>query len=155
MLPDVDDRLRPDQKLYDDKSIQIDSETIHIQGARDNFVILRRDRKGREIWRFAANDRSLHVDGNYYSYRLHRGHIFIILGDAPNYVPIKASEPLYVKTNPANYHMGILDVSSGECRIYPLANAQQRTECRIEAIRDDRILVSCDRTQLAEYRIAT
>lgn len=154
-IPDGNERSRPDQKLNDNKSLEIDGDTIRVQGPPDDFVILRHDPDGHEIWRFASRERSLHVDGNFYSYRLHGDHIFIVLGDAPNYVPIKESDPLCVKRNPANYQMGVLNVSSGECKLYPLANAQQRTECRIEAIRDDRILVSCDGTQLTEYRIAT
>jgi hypothetical protein len=149
--PDKSDRSAPDQKLYDNKSIEIDGDTIHVLGSCDDFVIVRRDKGGRELWRFVAKDHSLHVDGNYYSYRIHDGRIFIILGDAPNYVPIKESEPLYVKPNPANYQLGILDVSSGECEFVPLTHAEQRTECRIEAIRDDRLLISCDGTQLVEY----
>ena len=95
------------------------------------------------------------MDGNYYSYRFHDGRIFIILGDAPRYVPIKESEPLYVKSNPANYHMGILDVSSGAFTLCPLASASQRTECRIETVHNGRVLISCDGTHLAEYKIAT
>jgi outer membrane protein assembly factor BamB len=147
-------RSAPDQRLYDNKSLRMDGDTIRVQGSRDDFVILRRDNDGREIWRFAARDRALHVDGNYYSYRFHDGHIFIVLGDAPNYVPIKETEPLYVKPNPANYQLGILDVSSGECGLFPLVDAKQRNECRIEAIRDNRVLISCDGTQLVEYNIA-
>ena len=154
-VPDSNNRSLLDRKLYDNRLLELDDDTIYVQNSRDDFVILRRDRAGNEIWCFGAAERSLHVDGNYYSYRLYGGHIFIVLGDAPNYVPIKESDPLYVKPNPANYQLGVLDLSSGECKLYPLASAQQRTECRIETIRDDRILISCDGTQLAEYRIAT
>ena len=154
-IPDGNARTRADQKLYDDKSFEFNGSTICVQGSRDDFVIKRRDRAGNDIWTFAAAERSLHVDGNYYSYRLHGDHIFIVLGDAPNYVPIKASNPVYVKSNPANYQMGVLDISSGECKLYPLVNAEQRTECRIETIRDDRVLVSCDGTQLTQYRTVT
>lgn len=144
-------RAEPEYKLYDDKSLEIDGDRITIEGHRDNFVILRRDKKGRDRWRFAARDLSLHVDGNYYSYRLHNGRILMILGDAPNYVPVHESKPLCVKPNPANYQLGILDITSGECKLFPLANAKRRKECRIEAIQDSRILVSCDGTQLTEY----
>lgn len=150
-----DDRSRSEQELYDNKSLEIHGDTIKVEDSSDDFVILRRDGNGRDVWRFAAKECSLHVDGSYYSYRFHDGFIFIILGDAPNYVPINEGKPLYVRPNPADYQMGIVDVSSGECRLFPLANARQRKECRIEAIRDSRILVTCDGTQLAEYEIPT
>lgn len=145
------DRSGPDRTLFDTKSLEIDGDTIRVQSSCDEFVILRSNKDGREIWRFDAKDRSLHVDGNYYSYRFHNGRIFIILGDGPKYVPIKETEPLYVKPNPANYQLGILDLSSGECELFPLLDAKRRKECRIEAIRDDRILLSCDGTKLVEY----
>lgn len=149
-----EDRLGPQHKLYDNKSLVIDGDTIKVEGHHDDFAILRRDKNGKDVWRFAAKDLSLHVDGNYYSYRFHEGRIFIILGDAPNYVPINEAKPHYVKPNPANYQLGVLDVSSGKCELAPLANATRRKECRIESIRNSRILVSCDGTELAEYDIA-
>lgn len=148
------DLASPQRKLYDNKSLETDGHTIEVEGHRDDFTILRRDKNGNDIWRFAAKDSSLHVDGNYYSYRFHDGRIFIILGDAPKYVSINEAKPFYVKPNPANYQLGILDISSGKCTILPLANAMRRNECRIEAIRDSRMLVSCDGTELAEYEIA-
>jgi len=151
--PNNDVRSAPQHKLYYNKSLKTDGDTIKVEGHRDDFAILRRDKNGNDIWRFAAKDLSLHVDGNYYSYRFHDGSIFIILGDAPNYVPINEATPLHVKPNPANYQLGILDVSSGKCKLEPLANAKQRKECRIESIRDSRMLVSCDGTELAEYEI--
>ncbi len=153
--PTDNDRSAPAQTLYDSKSLEIDGDTIFVQDHHDEFAILRRDQCGQDIWHFAAKDCSMHVEGNYYSYRLHDGRIFMILGDAPSYVPIKESEPLCVKPNPACYQLGVLDVTSGEFEIYPLANAKQRTECRIESIRNDRMLVSCDGSQLTEYKIAT
>jgi hypothetical protein len=153
--PPNDEISGPGLKLYDNKSLEIDGDTLKVERACDDFAILRRDRNGRDVWRFSAKDRSFHVDGNYYSYRFHRGRILIVLGDAPSRVPIDDAKPLFVKPNPANYQMGILDVVSGECKLVPLANARQRKECRIEAIRDSRILVSCDGTQLTEYEIAT
>lgn len=151
--PNNEDRSGPQYKLYDNKSLETDGHTIKVEGHRDDFVIFRRDKNGNDIWRFAAKESSLHVDGNYYSYRFHDGRIFIILGDAPNYVPINEAKPLYVKPNPANYQLGILDIKSGKCTILPLANAMRRNECRIEAIRDSRMLVSCDCAELAEYEI--
>ncbi|MDX1946498.1 MAG: hypothetical protein SFU86_13945 [Pirellulaceae bacterium] len=152
--PHCGDRLALNRELYDNKSLAMDGDTILVQGHHDDFVILRRDKSGREFWRFAAKERGLHVDGNFYSYRLHNGRIFIILGDAPKYVRIKASSP-YVKRSPANYYMGILNVSTGKCDLFPLAEAKLRTECRIESIRDDRVLISCDDTQLVEYSVRT
>lgn len=152
--PAETERTSPARKLYDDKALEIDGDTISVQGHRGDFMIQRRDRHGQEVWRFAAAERALHVDGNYYSYRIHGGQIFIVLGDAPNVVPIKKSAPFHVKPNPANYQLGILDVTSGDCKLYPLTDALQRTECRIETIRDDRILISCEGRQLAQYRIA-
>jgi hypothetical protein len=145
---------RPDKKLYQNKSLEIDGDTVNVEGVRDDFMICRRDKTGHDVWRFAAKDCSLYVAGNYYSYRLHYERIYIVVGDAPNYVPINDSNPWHVKPNPANYQMGIVDVSSGEFKLVPLLDAMHRKECRIEAICDSRILVSCDGTYLVEYEIA-
>jgi hypothetical protein len=154
-VPESINPTEPSRKLYDNKSLETNGDTIRIEGPRDDFNIIRIDRNGNEKWRFAAKEHSLHVDGNYYSYRLHNDHIFMILGDAPNYIPIKASDPLYVKANPANYKIGVLKIETGAFQSYPLVNAEQKTECRIETIRDNRILVSCDGIHLAEYKIST
>ncbi|WP_038164849.1 hypothetical protein [Verrucomicrobium sp. BvORR106] len=151
--PEEDHWSAPERVLYEKRCLEIDGDDLLVQGAGEEFEILRRHKDGRVIWQFAARERSFHVDGNYYSYRLHGGRIFIILGDAPNYVPIKASNPMHVKPNPANYHLGVLDVSSGECKIHRLTDTEQRTGCRIEAIREDRILISCEGTQLLEYAV--
>ena len=154
--PETTERSRPAQKFYDNKSLSFNGNTIKVEGHRHEFCIIRSGNDGNELlWRFAAKDRSVYVDGNYYSYRIHNGFIFIILGDAPNYVPISDSKPLFVKPNPANYQMGVLNVSSGNCELFPLLDAKQRKECRIEAIRDSRMLISCDGSQLTEYEIAT
>jgi hypothetical protein len=148
-------RSRPEQKLYDNKSLNWDADTIAVEGARDNFVIRRHDKDGREVWRFAAKDLGFHVDGNYYSYRLHDGMIFLVLGDAPHYVPIDNAKPFIVRPNPANYQIGVLNVPSGELSLRPVVGGAQQKECRIEAIRDTRLLVSCEGKQLTEYEIAT
>lgn len=153
--PDGSDHTPPYRKLHEDESLEINGGTICVQGYNQDFVILRRDPAGNEVWRFAAAKQSFYVTGDWNSYRLHGDRIFIVIGDAPSVVPIKASEPSIVKRNPANYQMGILDVSSGDLNLYPLKNSKQRTDCHIESIQDESILVSFDGTQLTQYRIAT
>jgi hypothetical protein len=140
-------------KLYTERSLRVEGETIHESWPEGGFSIHRSDAMGREIWRFSAKEISMHVGGNYCSYRLHKGRIFVILGDAPSLVPINPKDPMIVKPNPANYHLGILDLNTGKFECVPLANPKQRTKCRIEGIRDSRMLVSCDDTFLAEYEI--
>jgi hypothetical protein len=118
-------------------------------------MILRRDKDRRELWRFAAKDLGFHVNGNWYSYRLHDGKVFLVLGDAPSYVPIDKAQPNIVQPNPANYQIGVLDVASGHLSLCPVIGGAQQTECRIEAIRGTRLLVSCAGKHLTEYEIET
>lgn len=134
------------------KPLELDGDTLKIQGARDQFSVIRTDKNGHVSWRFDAQEQSLHVDGNYYSHRYHDGRIYIILGDAPHYVPTP-NKPRYVQENPANYQLGILDVKTGKCDQYPLNLGKHRKECRIEDVGNSRILISFDRTFLAEYSV--
>lgn len=144
------------EQFYDNNTLLLGKgDRLKVEGPRDDFSIFRVDKDGLELWRFSARERSLYCEGNYYSYRLNDDRIYIILGDAPKYVPVKPGNPGYVKPNPANYQLGVLDVASGECTLCPLEHAEQRTECRIETIRDARLLVSCGARILTEYAIAT
>lgn len=144
---------RQDRVLYDNKSLEIDGEVINVEGHGNDFAIYRIDDAGREAWRFEAKACSMYVDGNFYSYRYNEGRIFLILGDAPKFVPIHPDKPMMVKSNPANYQLGVLDTTSGDLTLHELKDASNREECRIEAIRDARMLVSCDGSQLVEYEL--
>jgi hypothetical protein len=91
------------------------------------------------------------VRSDYYSYRLAGDVIYVILGDAPESIPIDPAKPTFVKPNPADYEIGVIDIESGACRTFRLENAKQRKQCRVESVRGSRLLVSCDATVLTEY----
>lgn len=148
-------RSAPAQQLYDNKRLQVDGGTIVVDPTGDDFIVRLRDHDLTDVWKFSAAEHNVFGAGNYYSYRLVGNRIFMIVGDAPRTVPIKQDNPLYHKLNPANYSLGILDIESGQYNEQPLADAAGLTECRIEAVRNSRLLVSADNTRLAEYEIAT
>lgn len=148
------EQSRVDRLLYDHKSLSLNGDEIKVEGHGNDFAVCRLDSAGRESWRFNAEDSAMYVDGNYYSYRYNNGHIYIVLGDAPKYVPRNADRAMLVKPNPASYQLGVLNTVSGEIDLYQLKDATDRKECRIEAVRDARVLVSCDGTQLVEYEFA-
>lgn len=152
-VPANNDNATPQRILYDKHVLDFDTDKIFVEGPRDDFKITRYDPNGREIWRLSCKERALYMDGNYFSYRYHEGRIYLILGDAPRTVPIKPSDPFVHKPNLANYQIGVLELTTGECRLAPLDHGQQRLECRIEAIHQNRLLVSCDNTILTEYQI--
>jgi hypothetical protein len=59
--PNSDGRTEPQHKLYANKSLKTDGNTIKIEGPRNDFVIHCRDRNGNNIWRFSARESSSHV----------------------------------------------------------------------------------------------
>jgi len=141
-----------EQRFYDDKSISVENDDVlRVEGYRNEFSITRNDKIGRQQWKFRAKDFESFVRGDYYSYRLVGENVLVILGDAPDCVPINPSKPLYVKPNPANFRLGIVDVESGDCRVFALQQSRQRIACRIEAIQGSRLLISCDDALLTEY----
>jgi len=130
-----------------------DGGTLAVDGFRAEFSIRRMHRDGRERWSFLARDRASYVRSDYYSYRLSADRVYVILGDAPECVPIDPGKPMFVRPNPADYRLGIIDLESGACRVFPLDHAAHRADCRIEAVHDSRILISCDGTILTEYEV--
>lgn len=54
-----------------------------------------------------------------------------------------------------DFKLGFLDLGSGDFKIQELEEGRNRTECRIEALRDERMLVSLDGRQLIEFDLAT
>lgn len=140
------------ERFYDDKSISVQNDDVLVvEGLRDDFALFRLDASGRQRWEFRAKDLESFVRADYYSYRLVGGNVLLILGDAPDCVPIDPSKPFLVKPNPANFQLGIVDIENGECRAFPLDHSTQRVGCRIEAIHGSRLLISCDDIFLTEY----
>jgi hypothetical protein len=152
--PSKVERTRREEVFYDKRAIQVGADTLRVIGSKDQFEILRTDLNGRVVWRFDGRDRALHVDGNYYSYRLHGETIFIVLGNAPNSVPIDPAKPLIHKRNAASYQLGMLHVATGEFESFPLADGRRLNDCRIEAVKGTRLLVSFDGVELVEYEFS-
>jgi hypothetical protein len=143
------------EEFYDNKCLPLgDGDTLGFEGMRDEFLLYRSNKDGHERWRFLARDHGSYVEPSFYSFRMTGDRIFVILGDGPAVVPVNPARPMFVKPNPVNYQLGIIDIESGECTFCPLVHAARRTDCRIEAIRDSRLLISCDGTILTEYEIS-
>lgn len=145
------DRSSLASQLYHNKTLEVDGDTISVDGHDDNFSISRRDANSALKWCFHAKDHSAHVGGNYFTYRLHNGFVFIIVGDAPSHLPVRADKPWFVRSNSANYRLLILNISNGDIQASALELGTPCKECRIEAFRDSRVLISFDRRALAEY----
>ncbi len=140
-------------EFYTTRSIKVGTDTLELQFPDDDWVFLRRDLTGRELWQFRVRRPHQYIGGNFYSYRLHDDRIYIVLRNAPLFVPISPAKPRYVRPNPADHQLGVLNITSGACKFYPLTNGRQRKECRLEAIRDSRILLSFDGRDLAEFEV--
>ncbi len=53
----------------------------------------------------------------------------------------------------SNYLLGRLSVIDGSFSLFPLEHAEQRHSCRIEDLRDNQLLISCDNTLLTAYSL--
>jgi hypothetical protein len=136
----------PNLMLNLGQEVQVDGGTIKVERGEDvTFLCLKPN--GEVRWSFSAKSHMLFTS----SYRLHADRIYLILGDAPDHVPVNPTKPSVVKPNPTNYQLGILDIASGRLTLCPLVGARDRTKCRIESIEKNRLLVSCDGKELTEY----
>ena len=127
--------------------VELDDCSIKVEGHAYDFVL---SGKGNARWQFVAREHGCCVENEYH---IHGNHIFVILGDGPDYVPVGPSEPHMARPNEVRYLMGIIDARSGDLRIHRLQNGEERSLCRIEAVRDNRMLISYGRNILEEYEI--
>ncbi len=141
------------ERLYANKWLDVDGDTLRVSSDPGDFVVSRHDPGGGEVWRFAAGERSFRVNGNYYSYRLHQGCIYIVLSVASARASADGGDAPPSEGHAADHQLGVLDVFSGKCALLPLPWASGRKACRIEAMRGSRMLLSCDGTELAEFEL--
>lgn len=112
------------------------------------FNLFLSDAEGRALWSFDIATTGHHIRGNYFSYRYSNGYLYMMVSDRPQTVPINPRKPLFVKENPAQYFLWVLDVDTGEiCQKIRVTDAEA-THCRIEDVDDRAVLVSCDRSAL-------
>lgn len=152
-IPFLEDKKTISHTFYTEKMLSIDDAKILVNGFDKDFNVIRIDEFGKIAWRFPAEDQIWYVGGNYFSYRLHNNKIYIILGDAPSYLPCSINNPKHVKSSPANYSLGIIEIKSGESEIHQLPKGEQKLTCRIEAIRDNNILINYDGIELFEFEL--
>jgi outer membrane protein assembly factor BamB len=108
------------------------------------FNLFLSDAEGRALWSFDIANSGYHIRGNYFSYRYSNGCVYMMVSDRPQSVPIDPRKPLFVKDNPAQYFLWVLDVDTGQvCQKIRVTEAEA-THCRIEDVDDRAVLVSCD-----------
>lgn len=163
------DRQAPAQRLYDTQiagggprfvkigdgkllTHQWDSEPPTETPSEQQFRLCLLDARHNLQWKFAIRDFNKYIEGNFFSYRYAGDCVYLIVSDEPPYVPVKPDAPYLVQPNPTTYHLWTLDIGSGAIlQKIPVTDAGV-TECRIEDLTDDYLLVSVNGKRLLCYQ---
>jgi outer membrane protein assembly factor BamB len=122
-------------------------------GPDGTFNCFLSDAQGQPLWSFDLAGTGHHIRGNFFSYRLSDGFVYMVVSDRPQSVPIDPAKPMIVKDNPAHYSLWVLEVDSGNiCQKFRLTG-EETTNCRLEDIDDRALLLSCGKSALLFNRL--
>lgn len=122
-------------------------------GPDGTFNLFLSDAQGRPLWSFDIAATGHHIRGNYFSYRLSGGFVYMVVSDRPQSVPIDPRKPGMVKDNPAHYFLWVLDTNTGSIRQKIQITEKETTRCRLEDLDDRSALISCGKTVLLFNRL--
>lgn len=118
---------------------------------RGKWSIIAKTKEQDVAWRFDINQTGLHIDGNYYSYRLAIPNIYLILSDESRYKPHPV-RPQTVVANPSRWHLLCLDVATGQVVQHVSLGDELLDECRIEDVDEHGLLVGKSSRELVYFR---
>jgi hypothetical protein len=107
------------------------------------FNLFLSDAQGQPLWSFDIASTGHHIRGNYFSYRFRESYVYMIVSDRPQSIPIDPRKPLFVKDNPAQYFLWVLDVGSGNICQKIRITENETTRCNLEDIDERSVLLSC------------
>ena len=107
--------------------------------------------KEQDAWRFDISQTGLHIDGNYYSYRLATPYIYLVLSDESRYKP-HPTHPQTVVANPTRWHLLCLDVATGQIVQQVSLGDELLDECRIEDVDEHGLLIRRSSKELVYFR---
>jgi hypothetical protein len=105
------------------------------------------------LWSFRPEEQGYQIDGNFHSYRLHGGNIYMIVSQEPQTVPVSPRDPHVVKRQPVSYQLLELDGESGRIdRSVSILDRKLRS-CDIQSVGDGEVFVRCDEKELVCYSL--
>lgn len=118
---------------------------------RKDWAIIAKNDNGQELWRCTTKQLyEWYIGGNFYSYRLAVPYIYLIVSEEPATKPDPKNEKYHVP-NPTIWHLITLDVWSGDIVQEISLGSEMLTECRIEDLDDDHVLIGNSNQELFMY----
>jgi hypothetical protein len=155
------------EKIYDNRQIQIESgKWVSTRNGKmrmprkfvmsdEHFGFRLIADNGALLWDWGVEKIGLNPLVNYFGWRLMGTEILMLAGEEPDCVPIKRSEPLFVKPNPTKYHLVVLDALTGNVLQRLPVSLEKVTDCRIEDVDEKGFLLSYDNKQLNYFAFAS
>lgn len=156
-------------RLYSGETVPIDDAGTNLLSARPpgdtvearwgravagDLVLYGLDNSRKVRWRFSSSALGWHVTGNYYSYRLSGGFVYLIACDGPSTVPIDSDHPSIGKLVSRNYRFAAVDATTGEvCQDFPLGNGELE-QFHICAVSPDGLLLRLRGKEFAYHPFA-
>jgi hypothetical protein len=118
---------------------------------RDGFRLYALDDRDRIIWSFDLATTGYRINHcNYHAYRFAGKHVYIVAAEGPNSRPAPA--PYYQEPIPTTFHLLALEFTHGTVAQDVVLTPQPTSECRIEDVDAQDVLISTGRRHLAGYR---
>jgi hypothetical protein len=118
---------------------------------RGKLSIVAKTKEQDVAWRFDISQTGLHIDGNYYSYRLATPYIYLVLSDESRYKP-HPTHPQTVVANLTRWHLLCLDVATGQIVQQISLGDELLDECRIEDVDEHGLLIGKSSKELVYFR---
>lgn len=118
---------------------------------RGKWSIIAKAKEQDVAWRFDISQTGLHIDGNYYSYRLATPYIYLVLSDESRYKPHR-TRPQTVVANPTRWHLLCLDTAMGQIVQQISLGDELLDECRIEDVDEHGLLIGKSNNELVYFR---
>lgn len=125
------------------------------EGQLGEFQLYLLDNENAVKWKLESNSRGMHIADKFYSYRyvsyrLKAPFVYLVVSVESNYKQ-HPSRP-YRLQNPTRYHLLSFDIFKGQVVGDILLDENKVTECRIEEVDDQGLLVSVDQTRLKYFQ---
>jgi hypothetical protein len=144
------------EKLNTGSVDEIDTDELfrYRSGASQYFQIFCLNGENQVLWNYSLEGKDYHISGNYYSYRLHRGKIYLIVSQEPPTILISPDRPDVTKRHPVYFQLLELNIETGEIDRQVTVLDRKLTSCDIQCTCGNDIFVRCNDNELACYSIA-
>lgn len=105
-------------------------------------------------WEFDIRQTGLHIESNFYSYRLAAPYVYFVVSEEPPFVANSARLGTITR-NPTRWYILCLDVRNGQIEQRVSLGERRSESCRIEDVDERGLLIRISERELALYRRAS